>query len=778
MGRRRRDRLAAILLFALMGAAPAARASVGDAVVTLRGLSEGIGAPLTVHQALLQAIDDTFEVLPVAVGEGLVIGTFNAQFLPTFFSPKADPDDDVKRSARIAKRIIAGGYDIVVLNEIFDEEARETFLQQLSFAYPHYVAYLAGPGLDLEDSGLMLFSRFPFEALPVATHRANPLTFIASSNGAFWPEVAFIEYGDSAGPDGIVAKGVGFVRVRVPTTNRALNLAFTHMQASYDDDEFADWQEKLEIRSHQLGDVRNIIVGSLTTAQLQTEDILLLGDLNIDGDLADPNLGPDGGMANNLFEWNRHFGTGGDFFRNALRDAWAFETAAEDRGLTNERDQARFDYIARSRWTEGDPEGLCLQHATRALNLREGPPWSEGGLGVAGWRDLSDHIGVNALFNRWAPHCSPPTALAGAPSDQYQHGTITYPGSFQWYRFDEPGTYVFHVSSGYAVRHVYEGRDLSTPRLAYGDETITVTDPEGAHYLTKRFDLPDPPFYVRLRGATPGTTGDYDLFVKKFKCDAKATACILRPSAPREYVMPNMPLNADDAAWFELDIEAADSGLPQDLSFRLTPETFTGNVFTLILMDAATMTEIQRAEPVPDLPDPYVEIVRPHRHVGPQKFYLLAKRYAYSYPTVDVSFTIGWETNLTVLHGAVAGVPNAVPATLTCEEQTDLFGDDTIFMNVTVDGVRTIVNRALGDFDSGEFKSIDDALGTIRFLDRVDLLFEETDAVGDNDFLEMWTDPPAPGVRQLLNEQRWSADPGVFNDGVYTLRFNLSRTLY
>ena len=99
-------------------------------------------------------------------------------------------------------------------------------------------------------------------------------------------------------------------------------------------------------------------------------------------------------------------------------------------------------------------------------------------------------------------------------------------------------------------------------------------------------------------------------------------------------------------------------------------------------------------------------------------------------------------------------------------------------LNVTVDGTPTIVNLPLGDFDTGEFKSIDDKVGVIRFLERVDFLFEETDAVGSNDFLEMWSDGLGEGERQRLNEEVFSADPGVFTDGSYTLRFNLSRTLY
>ncbi|MCA9772951.1 MAG: hypothetical protein KC466_11130, partial [Myxococcales bacterium] len=146
------------IFLAVFGSATEAQASMGDVVLALNGLREGIGEPLQVQQALLQAVNDSLYIVPVTTGDTLVVGTFNAQFLPTLLSPKADSDDDIKRSAQIAKRIIASGYDIIILNEIFDEDARDVFMRDLSFAYPYVVYYVAGPVLDLDDSGLMLFS--------------------------------------------------------------------------------------------------------------------------------------------------------------------------------------------------------------------------------------------------------------------------------------------------------------------------------------------------------------------------------------------------------------------------------------------------------------------------------------------------------------------------------------------------------------------------------------------------------------------------------------------
>lgn len=105
--------------------------------------------------------------LPIAVvastsfGDVIRVGTYNVQFLPSsvFLKPLSDAD-------HIAARIKDGNYDVIALNEVFDEEARNVFIQRLGPAYPHRITKLYGSANHQEDSGLMLFSRFPFAPLP------------------------------------------------------------------------------------------------------------------------------------------------------------------------------------------------------------------------------------------------------------------------------------------------------------------------------------------------------------------------------------------------------------------------------------------------------------------------------------------------------------------------------------------------------------------------------------------------------------------------------------
>lgn len=71
-------------------------------------------------------------------------------------------------------------YDIVAFSEVWDEDARDILEERLGGRYPSYVKYISTSGPDMirlkkdwgflggnfEDSGLMLFSRVPFQELP------------------------------------------------------------------------------------------------------------------------------------------------------------------------------------------------------------------------------------------------------------------------------------------------------------------------------------------------------------------------------------------------------------------------------------------------------------------------------------------------------------------------------------------------------------------------------------------------------------------------------------
>ncbi len=713
---------------------------------------------------------------PRDLGESVRMGTFNVQFLP-------GSSDDKVRAKRIARRIKAGQYDIIALNEVFDEQARSTLIGELKKDFPSYVSYVGDPAMGAQDSGLMLFSRFPFEPLPKGVHRHDPVYLRAVNAGSSWKDVAFIEYDEDSFPDNWAGKGVAFVRLKNPRTGHIYNIAFSHLQASYPEKEedAEDWQEPIDVRSSQMNDVRRVVLESLQPGQFEREDTFVLGDLNVDGDRADPNLGLNGFDRPNLFEWVEKFSKPGGFFTDAMKDAWAFEQSQDDRGLTNlyhwgpefSPDQgARLDYVLRNRPTTAlaPNQGLCVQHLTLAHNMRDGAPFIESGFGTAGIEELSDHIGLNADLNRRAPLCNPLAALANMTLDFWKVGDITFPGSMQWYRFDTPGTYAFAVGDWFQFR-VYTSRDMSTPVPNYFGETIEFTPHRGRPVKGTKFVLPEPPFFVRVFHPDRASTGKYRLVAHRANCSSKEEACVLQAQMPIQHTLPNVPINPDDTAWFELHTEKADSGKAQKLRFVV--DQFTGSSFSLELRRDDGMTTVATASPEPDPDNPGMSrSVIQFEGADGKKLYLLVKR---SSPAAT-SYRIGWKTNLTVLHGQGAGVPGAASENLFCVEETDGAVDiDEIYLTVVVDGVKKVDDLYIGDYDDGVYRTMEDLIGTVRYLDTVEVTLRDEDggASGDDDFLSTTIQGLPAGKRQDLNTTSVLA----CCDGKYLLRYNRSRSL-
>ncbi len=706
--------------------------------------------------------------------ESLRIGTFNVQFLPK-------SSDDITRSEKIADRILASTYDVIALNEVFDEEARDTFVAELKGTFPHYVSYLGDDAVGSEDSGLMIFSRFPFVALPSTTHKAEEDDVDARSDGVDWKQVAFIEYDADVFPDNWAAKGAALVRIRNPHTQRIYTVAFTHLQASYPEDEedLEEWIEPINARRSQLDDARDVIMDTLGAPLFAKEDTFLIGDLNVDGDLQDPDIGGVNCCRPNLYEWVERFGTSGRFFTDSLQDAWAVEHPIEDRGLTNyyhwgpafaPETGARLDYILRNRTATPPSRSLCIQHLTLAHNMRRGAPYTESGLGMAGIRALSDHIGLNADINRWAPHCNPMEARENPPFDSFLDGTVTYPGSMQWYRFDTPGTYAFYmVSTGFEYR-IYQAKDLSTPTPQYHNETTTIYV-DNEPFTGQKFHLPDPPFYVRAYHPDRTASGDYALIAHRHDCSSQEEAGVLRACDPVHHTLPPTPINADDTAWFELLPEVADSGLPQNAVFVV--DQFAGEDFELEVRAADGKTVIasdEMAEVEPDTPGSYrLRIER--REIGGKKIYLLVKRTNLA----ATSFRIRWETNLTIMHGTLAGIAGSSQLHLYCVEETDTIGIDEVYLTVTVDGTKVVNDVYLGDFDDGVYETLEHLIPVSRFLEGVVVTLREEDggANGDDDYLVTGITGLPPDATQHLGTSTTISGSG----GKYLFVHNRSRNL-
>ena len=725
-------------------------------------------------------------VATVASGESLRMGTYNVQFLPSiaFTKPMSD-------AVHIADRIKASGYDIIALNEVFVTNAGLTFVAQLEATYPYYISLLEGPEIiNLPDSGsgLMIFSRFPFEDLSQLAYQVPA----ALCEGSDCTKAAFVEYEPLCeGMDCLSDKGAGLVRIRNPMTDRIYNVAFSHMQAAdTSEDSLADAQQHVATRQAQFELVKEMIVGTLTPAQLTSEEIFYIGDLNVDGDLQDSDLGVNNVDKQNLYEWIHRFGPSGDFslLLDHLVDTWAFETSPDDRGITNtkhwgagENAGARLDTILRN-----SNSRLCAQHMTLAHNLR----WSddgvyiEGGMGLAGKQELSDHIGVNIDLNLNAARCKPTIAeemdlVPGILTPTA--GEIEFPGSVQWFRFEQPGTYSFAVEgvSGVDFR-VYQSTDLSTPVPQYKDETTNLADAFGKPKTLKEFKLPDAPFYIKVFHPDRTKVGNFILQSVQHDCASEELACAVSAGEQLNQTINNMPLNSDDTAWFELTTE--DTGTLGAQDIRLEVDNITPgaeNYFSLEVREGdgtTTIASVPTAQLDVDASGNYMLSVEADTPDAKKMFMLVKRTVATAppYPLEATKFRVGWTTNLNFLFGNQMGVQDAHTMNLHAFATTDSIfgGDDDVYMQISIDGNAPLPEVYVGQFSTDSHKSMEEILGVVRFFKSVTIFLREDDDTfeGEDEHFKFHIEALGPHVPGLVKGEMEHASDG----GRYKIFYNVA----
>ena len=733
-------------------------------------------------------------------GESLRILTFNVAMLEDMAFPwSSDTNED--RAARIATRIKQGDYDIVVLNEVFDEQARDKFVDKLSGKYPYYVSKVDSTLIGaFEDSGIMLFSRYPFVALP--NHPLFPPTpppvVAASSAGAPWSlEVGAVIFpygaaGDAAGecyfPDCLASKGAALVRIENPETHRIINVAFTHLQASYGD---GNCPSEVDARTKQFAHVRKLITNVLGSLVNQ-EDVFFLGDLNVNGDQlgweGDPSMnwgyiygGPCG---NSLWEWVLRFDTPGTFFTDTLMDSWVVEQSpyapaeAFDRGLSqgipvrNER----LDYVLRNRPSPpafAHRPDLAVQHLTLETCTQ-----------VDAGEFLSDHVPVCANVNRKVPHCNPVDAFV-PPMEAVVTDHIQYPGTLQWYRIDEQGTYLFAVQGTDIQYEVYEAKDLTNPIPQYFGETGDIQLATGLTIEGDKYYVPEAPFYIRVHHKKRTGTGSYTFIAHQMHGISKEDALVLRANDWHEYGFPPFqPLNQDDTMWFELPIEGPTFSAPQQLSFKVgNYHDLEDDLDLLLYADDGTTFIDKDSESEPD-PHPPIQnagtdlllIERDDLGETAGKLYLKVKRRI----TDPKVFWIQWNTNLTILHGMNVGAPGSGPMMMRCVEETDAGIDDAdeIYITVYADDKVLVNDVGLGQFDDESApRTLEDVIPVTRFLNSIQIVFRESDsgAYGGDDHFYWNIGTLNPSSTESLCESACAVDEDAA--GEYCISWNRSRTL-
>jgi hypothetical protein len=188
--------------------------------------------------------------------------------------------------------------------------------------------------------------------------------------------------------------------------------------------------------------VQNFIHEIMTDYKISSNDLFLMGDLNIDGsweseDLEEP-AKIDVLKRKAKPEWESHFHNPPSFFTKMIHDTWFYETSTIDKGFTNPGGNERIDHILHNP-PISHSQILEVQHVTKAYNL----------LSLKG-ENFSDHYGINADLNFRSPHCNPRKSRVLSTADidtEYFPGKIMYSGSMVWYRVDQAGTYSIAVPS-------------------------------------------------------------------------------------------------------------------------------------------------------------------------------------------------------------------------------------------------------------------------------------------------------------------------------------------
>ena len=670
--------------------------------------------------------------------------TFNVQMLPLAAALVSGTSDDaVERAERVANAILnlptAEQPDVIAFNEVFSEDGRDK-LQEILAAWGNMVVKMDDGGVLDEDSGLMLVSKLPFQTLP--------------TGGPLYEHF----YDDSADTDSKAAKGVGIVQVSRPAENTTI--AFTHMQASYTSE-----GQYRDVRAKQFDAIHSALSEVLGPDYDDWRNVVLIGDLNVRGDAnATTN------------EWAKTFKTSGSPFQKTFYDGWRSymhpPTSDDevDPGYTNidisNGNQKRLDYQCFTQ--AGVPStGAVPHHMFTRL------------------RDQSDHFALEAVIERWSPHCCPSQAIELRDIDPYESGAgdpttlrlvdvdFREIDSYQWIYVDRPATFTVYAPPNLRVRLFLE-TDLSTP--ASIKDTLSVTDlppaaqeglqelpldPEGSTFATRR------PFWfaLQLDAVDPGPA-TVAVFEHLGDAPERAIWLTAHVTVPSSFPL-GQPLGTDDVCWFKAKFPTTFAGTAHDETFTFINDT--GENLSVTLLDTALT------------PLDLVEGTQSSLHLvanaagGEERLFALRRG-----STDAAGFTCIWNSRLTYL-----ALDKATGFYVNDESGLDAIGDDEISLDIGVDGA-TLFSDSWNSADTGErWTVLPDVLRSrlaavlpgerrLPFAQSILLSYLEDDFAAAG-WLAESIDPLASGEPDDVDRALPLPVSDTISDGLYTFYYSLSR---
>lgn len=709
------------------------------------------------------------------------------------------------RAKQISERILAATepWDVLCFNEVFDEDGRDELIHRLSARYPNYVAKadadnrgagvlevagglaltiggaVWGAALGLigslnllsarwEDSGLMLFSRFPFTQVRIPDEVAD---FAGLPIGLDIPNVAYVPYVDAADNDAGAAKGVVYAQLQLPDES-TFNVMISHTQS----DPTEDIGKNQAIRKSQFATAMALLKERI--GDPAGKEVLFCGDFNVQGLRDDNHPRP---------EWTALMNTPGAPLTDVLQDAWTFEQCPGravlgstplpddcDPGQTAHRQ--RLDYVMR---TKPYPNRMVAQHINIAHDVAQRSPTSPT-------MYTSDHLPLSIDLHERKPHNTALTAekLTFTIADpEHRSSGALRDGEMHWYRIDDPGGYGFAMLNGankvfYAV---YAKSDMSQPYQPFTRDT-TPAGPEAP--ATTRYALAEPPFFVRVWLRPNVSSANYTLYSRRFVGSGKADAIPLlrswpfqgeaRIGSPHSDDLPETDVDDFDSVWFSALLDRQWPGVTSYES-TVTLKDIEDQTFGLVIYRDDGAGGLELIGEAGHGPDP-LSITFQHDRAG--RVYILARREEPEpRPFQASSFTVLLETNVSYLYSngterggrAIGG-----DARLMCLDETDGFlgseaGSDDIQINVNVNGQNAahIPNSDDLEFDDDTRRDI--VMPTIAFTTDAKFELVELDDLSPADRASV-SIPILPAAVdsavQILNRD----GPNI--RGIYEIRFD------
>lgn len=473
----------------------------------------------------------TFNVQCLPLIAGVLDGTISVPGAVIGLFPSTD-SDAIARAEGVCADLLAippaERPHVIALNEAFNEDAREVFLNELSGTWPHVIKSVHEGDLE-EDSGLMVFSSLPFYSI----------------NGSDRLEMF---YSTDAGDDSWASKAAVLVQVDLPA--EVTTLVFTHLQAAYNSDD-----QHRDVRADQLYEVLKLVDQALGGNRDDWRNVIVAGDLNIRGDA--------GSTAD---EWFATFDSAQSEFGTRFADGWVemrppgvgsdLDPGYSHRGRHNQVEQ-RLDYVCHVKRNDNE---MIVPHAMRV-----------------GHKAVSDHYALEALIQFEAPHCQPQRAvdllatgpMVGNPVPGQPVGSLAWnvwadipaeDGRF-WIWIREPGTYSFFAPPALSYQ-VFAESDISHPLDAYASIHATALPPSVAvafHEFERRLDpeggtfVHRDPMLLCLKSSSGQPISNLPFVVFQHRGDTPATALALPPHHDLAVPYPaGQPLGDNDECWFRV----------------------------------------------------------------------------------------------------------------------------------------------------------------------------------------------------------------------------------